>query len=175
MSPAEWTQAGLDVVLIALVGTGLVQAARLLRHLVGLRQGRVDMERFVQEFSSTVLRAEVGIKGLRQAAREGGDDLEKLIEKGSLLRDELHFLVESADQIAGRLGETATHAMRASDKASADKSAADRAAAQMESASAPEAKTPESVASLPKKAGMAGAKPASRAEKELMQALEKLG
>jgi hypothetical protein len=168
MSTAEWIQVGLDVVLILFVGIGLIQAGRLLRHLVSLRQSRTDMERFVQEFSSTVLRAEVGIRGLRQAARESGDDLEKLIEKGSMLRDELHFLVESADQIAGRLGETATHAMRAAEKRDAEKTPP-----VAEATLVPETKAPEPVAPPARKPGTA--KPSSRAEKELMQALEKLG
>ena len=77
--------------MIALVGAGLVQATRLIRHLAGLRQGRIEMERFVHEFNATVIRAEAGIKGLRMAARDSGDDLEKLVEKALLVRDELHL------------------------------------------------------------------------------------
>jgi hypothetical protein len=159
----------LDIVLIILVGAGLVQATRLLRHLMGLGQSRDEMARFVHEFGSTVTRAEAGIKNLRQAAREGGDDLERLIEKASAIRDELHFLVESADQIANRLGDTASHAVRTGEKP-AEKSPPRQAAP----AAAPvaEDKTAEDAA---KKSAGAGGKPSSRAEKELLQALEKLG
>jgi hypothetical protein len=39
-----WINLALDVVLIGLVTAGLVQAGRLIRHLAGLRQGRVEME-----------------------------------------------------------------------------------------------------------------------------------
>ncbi len=125
------------------------------------------MERFVQEFSATVLRAENGIKGLKQAARESGDDLEKLIEKAGGLRDELQFIAESADQIASRLSQSAQGAMRA------EKPAAPREEKPAEKA--PEAR-PESIMPMAKKPAAAGeAKAGSRAEKELLQALEKLG
>ena len=109
---SEWIRAGLDVILIALVATGMVQAMRLIQHLRDLRQGRLEMERFVHEFNATVLRAEAGIKGLRHAARESGDDLEKLVEKAFMIRDELQFIIESADQLADRLSATATKIVR---------------------------------------------------------------
>src|SRR5436190_1363606 len=109
---AEWIRVLLDLVLIGVISAGLYQAARLIKHLANLKQGRIDMERFVHEFNATVIRAEAGIKGLRIAARESGDDLEKLVEKAVMVRDELHFIVESADQIAERLSNTASSAMR---------------------------------------------------------------
>ena len=109
---SEWIRSALDIVLIVIVGMGLVQATRLMRHLIELRQSRSDMERFVHEFNATVMRAEAGIKGLRTAARDSGDDLEKLVEKAVLVRDELQFIAESADQIADRLSVSASSVMR---------------------------------------------------------------
>jgi uncharacterized protein DUF6468 len=158
-----WIGLSLDVTLILLVGVGLVQAARLIRHLEGLRQGRVEMEQFVREFNATVMRAEAGIKGLRQAARDSGDDLEKLVEKALLIRDELHFIVESADQVASRLSQGASTAMRPS--GGAEKSTA---------ASPPPAPT-EMMTPFAAKNAPENAAPTSRAEKELLQALKKLG
>jgi len=152
------------MVLIGLVTAGLVQAVRLIRHLAGLRQGRMEMERFVHEFNSTVARAEAGIKGLRQAARESGDDLEKLVEKAVLMRDELQFIVASADQIANRLSQGAASAVRTSEK---------NADTRSETRPAPEARTGEVVTPLTAK--KPHVPPSSRAEQELMQALEKLG
>jgi hypothetical protein len=157
----EWINPALDFVLICLVTAGLVQSMRLIRHLAGLRQGRIDMERFVKEFNVTVMRAEAGIKGLREAARASGDDLEKLVEKASLLRDELHFMVESADQIASRLGHSASTAARPSDSSPPNTPPAPS-----------ETVTP--FAARKTQETPAGA-PSSRAEKELLQALEKLG
>lgn len=102
----------LDLVLAGLLIAGLVYAVRLSRQIEGLRASREDMERFVQEFSATVERAEAGVRGLRQAARTSGDDLEHLIEKAQGMRDELQLLTASADQIASRLGDTAGAASR---------------------------------------------------------------
>jgi len=149
----EWINIALDVVVVALISAGLVQATRLIRHLAGLRQGRLEMERFVYEFNATVIRAEAGIKGLRQAARDSGDDLEKLVEKAVQIKDELQYIVQSADQVAERLSKAASGAVRP--EAPAAK------AAKPQPASKPEAATPEPA-------------PSSHAEKELMQALKKL-
>src|ERR1700744_3555071 len=106
---SEWIRSALDLLLIVMVGAGLVQASRLIGHLAGLRKSRVEMEQFVHEFNATVMRAEAGIKGLRNAARESGDDLEKLVEKAVLVRDELQFISESADQIADRISVSASN------------------------------------------------------------------
>lgn len=116
----DWIRLALDILLIACVGAGLVQATRLIRHLSTLRQGREDMERFVREFNATVARAETGMKELRYAARESGDDLEKLVDKAVMARDELQFLVESADQIAERLSHSATNAVQSGERQDAE-------------------------------------------------------
>src|SRR5437868_368249 len=100
---AEWIRLIVDIVLIGLVSVGIVQATRLIGHMAGLRASRLEMERFVHEFGSTVMRAENGIKNLKSAARESGDDLERLLEKAGMAQDELQFLVESADQLSERL------------------------------------------------------------------------
>jgi hypothetical protein len=157
---AEWIRSALDIVLILMVGVGLYQAMRLIRHLSGLRQGRADMERFVREFNATVIRAEAGIKGLRGAARESGDDLEKLVNKALMVRDELHFIVESADQIAERLSQSAASAARGD--------------AKPETAASAEAKAPQVVFRSAESKEAPAAIPSSRAEKELLQALQKL-
>ncbi len=155
---SEWVRALLDLLLIGMVGAGLVQAARLIKHLNILKQGRIDMERFVHEFNATVIRAEAGIKGLRNAARESGDDLEKLVEKAVLVRDELQFIVESADQIAERLSQSAT--------------------VRPEKTAETKVTSPKAEATATSATGMAKAEktpaPSSRAEKELLQALQKL-
>ncbi|NTU76417.1 MAG: hypothetical protein HGA90_01135 [Alphaproteobacteria bacterium] len=159
----------LDLVLIGLLITGIVYALRLSRQLKNLRASRTEMERFVLDFSATVHRAESGVRGLKQAARTSGDDLEKLIEKAQSLRDELHFLVESADQIATRLSDTAATATRAF-ASEPEKSAPLSAAAKPRIASVPTPESSKTAAASDKKGGASSA-----AERELMRALEKLG
>ena len=166
----------LDIILIALLIAGIVYAMRLSKQLAGLRASRAEMERFVVEFSTTVQRAESGIRGLKLAARTGGDDLEKQIEKAHLLRDELQFLVESADQIATRLSETATIATRTTAPEQQSQPMAS-VTVLSQPKQAPENK-PASVKSLSASAEkkvphVKGAQ--SAAENELLKALEKLG
>ncbi len=161
-----WISLALDVILIGLVGAGLVQASRLLRQLAELRQSRVEMERFVQDFNATVMRAEAGIKGLRQTARDSGDDLENLLGKANSIREELQFIIESADQIASRLTQNASSAVRAPE-APPEMRAEARVPAKPAMESSP--------AAAPLPARKLSAAAASRAEQELMQVLEKLG
>ena len=164
-----WLNLGLDIILIALVAAGLIQAVRLMRQLAELQQGRTDMERFVRDFNGVVIRAESGITALRQAARDSGDDLEKLVERGNMLRDELQFIIESADQIASRLSQNARTAVKPAE-APEQTIDAPRAAAQTP---APDKARPR-VMRKPEIA-TTSSPPASRAEQDLMQALEKLG
>lgn len=171
----EWVRSALDIILILMVGAGLYQAARLIRHLAGLRQGRVEMERFVHEFNATVIRAEAGIKGLRNAARESGDDLEKLVEKATLLRDELGYIVESADQLADRLSQTATNVARSESSRSDKKAEPTKAASETSTAATPSpVVTMRPAESKDNPSASSSSAPSSRAEKELLQALQKL-
>ncbi len=167
----EWIRAILDVTLIGLIGTGLVQAARLIRHLATLQESRGDMERFVREFNTAVIRAEAGIKGLRQAARESGDDLEVLVEKAVVSRDELQFLVESADQVAERLSGAASSILRPA----RDETKPPAQAVSGATPASPPSSIAKPTAGGARASGPDDAKNApSRAEQELLQALRKL-
>ncbi|MDD3181995.1 MAG: DUF6468 domain-containing protein [Alphaproteobacteria bacterium] len=159
----------LDVVLIGLLAAGIRYAMKLTSQLADMRKGRLEMERFIGQFNATVSRAEAGILGLKTTARTCGDDLERLIEKGQMLRDELNFLTESADVIANRLSQSATQISHV-------------AAAPPPLASRP---VQEKAPALPKstkplvhemKSALASSnKVPSSAERELLRALEKLG
>ena len=158
----EWLNLIFDILLIAVVGVGIVQATRLIRQLRDLKAGRAEMDRFVREFNGAVMRAEAGIKALRAAARESGDDLEKLVEKAVMVRDELNFIVESADGVAERLSTVASVVLH---KESPQKAAEDKKSVAPMTASAPTPKPAPTASESP---------PSSRAEKELLQALQKL-
>jgi hypothetical protein len=140
----------LDGVLIVLLVVGIVYAVKLHRQLAILRSSHAAMERFVVDFNGTVVRAESSIKGLKQAARSSGDDLEQLIEKAQKIIDEMTFMMESADQIADRLSAVA----------SSSTLVASPAAAVATPSAAPKTAPPDAT---------------SAAEQDLLQALEKLG
>jgi hypothetical protein len=164
---SEWIRSLLDLILIGVVAAGLVQAVRLIRHLRELKQSRAEMERFVRDFNATVLRAENGIRTLKQTARENGDDLEKLVGKAGLIRDELQFIVESADHLAERLTSAASVAPRPDALRPAEP-------ARSETPSAAVTPMPARKAEAAAPASSASPAPLSRAEKELMQALQKM-
>lgn len=151
----------LDVVMAGLLITGIVYAMRLSRQLAALRASRGEMERFVAEFSATVQRAEAGVRGLKQAARDSGDDLEKLIGKAETIRDELAFLVESADQIANRLSDSAAGAARSMLRPESPASSAAAGAAPL----------PFAKSARPEPARA----PVSAVERDLLRVLEKRG
>ncbi len=163
----------LNAAMIALLVIGIGYAVRLSKQLAELRASRAEMGRFVAEFSSTVQRAEAGVRGLKQAAREGGDDLEQLIEKAQSLRDELHFLVESADQIANRLSNAASVAARAMLPETPSVAPSKPAATVKPSVAPPVALKPSAPVADKKAVAMGGSN--SMAERELLKALEKLG
>jgi len=160
----------LDLALIGLLVVGINYAVKLTRQLAEMRASRNEMERFVFDFNATVTRAEAGVRGLKNTARSCGDDLEKLIDKGQMLRDELNFLTESADQIANRLSSSATKASRPADS-SAPKREAEIKEMPKKTASA----NPQSLAQEIKSTLSASGKLPSTAERELLSALEKLG
>ena len=171
---SEWIRAVLDLFLIGMIGGGLMQSVRLIRHLRNLQQGRVEMERFVREFNATVIRAEAGIKGLRLAARESGDDLEKLVEKATMLREELQFIIESADHLAERLTTTASKAARQPEAAAQPSASTATHSPTGAKNTVAATATPSSEKAQASAAATAKATPSSRAEQELLQALQKL-
>lgn len=158
----DWIRLALDLVLIACVSAGLIQATRLMRHLSNLQQGREDMERFVREFNATVSRAETGIKELRYAARESGDDLEKLVDKAAMVREELQFLVESADQIAERLSQSATRAVQSNEREAEIIPIKELQKEGMKQTAAPQAAAPTESKPEPRQVGTKQAQPMPR-------------
>ena len=89
-----------DLIIIGLLVVGIFYAIRLERQMAALRAGRADMQRYTQDFSREIGRAETGIKTLKQVSRTTGDELEKLLQQSQVMRDELQFVVERAERLA---------------------------------------------------------------------------
>ncbi|MEQ1652228.1 MAG: DUF6468 domain-containing protein, partial [Hyphomicrobium sp.] len=96
----ELVKLTLDILIIGLLAAAIYYAVRLERQLAALRASRTDMQRYTQDFSRDVGRAETGIKSLKQVAREAGDDLERLLEQSRVMRDDLRFVIDRADHMA---------------------------------------------------------------------------
>lgn len=93
----------LDSLIVVLLIATIVYAAMLNRRLAGLRDNRKELEQAVRSFGEAAARADAGIKGLKRAAEETGQRLQKDVDRGEALKDELTFLVETAEALCARL------------------------------------------------------------------------
>jgi hypothetical protein len=162
-----------DAVVAALLVATIAYAAVLNRRLGVLRGDRAKLDELVQGLTVAAQRAEAGVAGLREAAGDAGQSLERRIEEAKRLRDDLAYMLERGGGIADRL-EGTIRARRTFGDAPAGEPQPERAAAK---AGAPRL---ASVAGEARRAepdtGAAGdgrraSEPASRAERELLRAL----
>jgi len=100
----------LDLIIIVLLVPTIVYAVILNTRLKQLRDNRDDLARLVAAFNDATARAESGIPKLRRAAEEAGQSLQERVEKAQTLRDDLAFMTERADSMAGRLEDSVRQA-----------------------------------------------------------------
>lgn len=93
----------LDIIIIVLLAATIVYAVILNSRLAQLRDNRDDLARLVAAFNDATARAESGIPKLRRTAEEAGNALQERVEKAQTLRDDLAFMIERADSMAGKL------------------------------------------------------------------------
>jgi hypothetical protein len=93
----------LDALVVVLLAATIVYAAILNRRLMRLRNHREELDAATRSFAEAAGRADAGIQGLRGAAEEAGRDLQGRVDRAAALRDELAFLCETAEAMAGRL------------------------------------------------------------------------
>lgn len=170
----------LDGLLVVLLLATIVYAMILNRKLNRLRGNHDEMEVFVDKLNVACARAESATAGLRNAGENGKAVFRESASKAEALRDELAFLVERADIVAGRLA-TASEGT----KVVPTETRAQAAAAKPEPARKPASKRPTQAArrgqddgraKAPAKAGRVApgddaASPRSEAEEELLKAL----
>ncbi len=141
----------LDVVVIVLLVPTIIYAVILNRRLAALRRSREELSKVVASFNEATMRAEAGIPKLKKATTEANHTLKERVDKAQTLRDDLAFMIERAEELAGRL-EGAVRAARAEGVVTHP------AAAAPASASYPAAPPPRTIA-----AGMGEAPAAPRA------------
>lgn len=91
------------VVAVLLIAT-IVYAVILNRQLARLRDGRAELADYIKGLNDATANAEAAVRGLRKAAGETGEQLQRAVDKGQALRDELQFMIESGNALADRLG-----------------------------------------------------------------------
>ena len=97
------TDSILDIVVILLLIPTIVYAVILNRRLTALRKSRDELSKVVNSFNEATMRAEAGIPKLKKATTEANLSLKDRVEKAQTLRDDLAFMIERAEELAGRL------------------------------------------------------------------------
>jgi prophage DNA circulation protein len=93
----------LNLLVIALLIPTIVYAVILNRRLSALRKSRDELAKVVANFNDATLRAEAGIPKLKKATNEASMALKDRVEKAQSLRDDLAFMIERAEEMAGKL------------------------------------------------------------------------
>jgi len=94
----------IDVVMVGLLAATIAYAIILNRQIIALRESRGEMAELIQGLNDAMGRAETGVRTLKKAAGDTGEDLQRTVNKAQTLRDELEFMIEAADALANRLG-----------------------------------------------------------------------
>ncbi|MDT7952679.1 MAG: DUF6468 domain-containing protein [Acetobacteraceae bacterium] len=150
MGTFDW---GLELVLVALLALTLVHAVRLERALRKLRSDRAALGDAIAGFDDSARQAEVGIGRLQSASAETVALLSQRLEQSGSLKDDLAFLIERGETLADRLDNLV------------------RSARPLERAAA--ANTPPPAAAAASAAAPTSPKLRSKAERELLLALQK--
>lgn len=94
----------IDVVMVGLLAATIAYAIILNRQIIALRESRGEMAELIQGLNDAMARAETGVRTLKKAAGDTGEELQRTVNKAQTLRDELEFMIEAADALANRLG-----------------------------------------------------------------------
>ncbi|GAB3450580.1 DUF6468 domain-containing protein [Insolitispirillum peregrinum] len=93
----------LDLVVVVLLVPTIIFAVILNNRLSVLRRNREELARLIAAFNEATVRAESGIPRLRKTSEDASRALQEKVERAQLLRDDLAFMIERAEGMAGRL------------------------------------------------------------------------
>lgn len=94
----------LDIVLVGLLIATIVYAIILNKQIIHLRDSRQELAELIAGLNDAMAKADSGVKGMRKTATDTGEGLQKAIDKAMALKDELTFIVETGEALADRLG-----------------------------------------------------------------------
>lgn len=96
----------LDTIIILLLIATIGYAVALNHQLRVLRRDSDELARLVSTFNEATMRAEGGVLKLRKMVEKTGEELQEQVDKATVLRDDLAFMIERADAAADRLDRT---------------------------------------------------------------------
>ena len=94
---------GLDIVIAVLLCVTIIYAFLLNKRLQALRADREEMEGLLRKFYDATNKADASIKSLKSSSMELGQNLQDKIDKARAIRDEMSFMLERGDMLAGQL------------------------------------------------------------------------
>lgn len=168
----------LDLLLIALLGVTVYYVMRLHKRLEVIRSGRHDLETLLRDLVNNTASAERSLMDLRENAGMLSSTLDKQITGASRAKEELQYLLTSADKVADTLMERIEKArtQTPAPRPSTDASRAEFREA-LVSKPAPEPRAPAaapSLASVPPVTSAPDTTAREAAENDLLRAIEKL-
>jgi hypothetical protein len=92
-----------DVLLAGLLAVTIYYCIRLNRHVQAIRDSKSELSLLIQQFSEATLQAQASVDELRQSSKKVVDTLATRIEKGNYLADDLSFMIEKATKLADQL------------------------------------------------------------------------
>lgn len=157
-----------EIVVAVLLLVTMTISLVLNRRLGHLRANQDEMRRLIADFDKALAKARQGMNELKGASAAADSAHEERIKQARALRDELGFMIETADRLADRLaGEAAnSRSMRQQNAASAP---APAPVQKPEPAKAPV--TPFAARKPAAASGTLKFEPRSEAERELLMAL----
>jgi hypothetical protein len=93
----------LDLLVAALLVATIVYAVRLNRRLAVLREDRAQLQEMIKGLQKATEQAEEAVGGLRLGAADAGRSLHEVVERAQVLKSDLMFITERADGAADRL------------------------------------------------------------------------
>ena len=95
-----------DAIVATLLVITIFYAARLSRRLAALRADKAELKTLVASLAAASASAEGGIRALKAAAGNVGQDLDAKVQRAKSLRDDLVYLADRAATAADRLEST---------------------------------------------------------------------
>lgn len=93
----------LEVVIAVLLAVTISYCWKLSRKISALQEGKKELGRFIEDFNSSIKRAEQNINQIREVSTETDKKLVEHIQKARFLANDLSFLMDKGENVAETL------------------------------------------------------------------------
>jgi len=93
----------INMLIIVLLIPTIIYAYKLNKNLTILRENQNSLSRLISSLNDATIKAENSIPKLKNATEESSQNLKDVVDNAKLLKDDLTFINERADNLADRL------------------------------------------------------------------------